>query len=346
MRDETVRLPARQNGRDIQLTATLYTPNGEGPFPLVVINHGKSPGKASEQPDSRFYPESLQFVRRGYAVLVPVRAGFGSSGGSYLSGCRQPLATLSDFWADDVKAAIDYARTLPYIDTRRIVVVGASQGGLVSTALGVRDVPGLLGIVNFAGGLRQENCRDWANRNTAAFRTYGANTNVPALFIYGDNDAYWGDGKLSRRFFNAYHAGNPRSTYVDTGVFAKDTSHHLFENFDGLDIWVPIVGRFFQRLGLTWDIVQPPHSDGAAALGDADAVPFQRSRNTIRSGYERFLLMDPKNGRAFALSENGAWSRQSGKNAAQKALDSCREHRGVDCRLYAVDGQVVYQNSP
>jgi len=73
-----------------------------------------------------------------------------------------------------------------------------------------------------------------------------------------------------------------------------------------------------------------------------DAVPFQRDRNTIRDGYERFLLMDPKAGRAFALSENGAWSRQSGKDASEKALAACRSHRGVDCRVYAVDGKVVY----
>lgn len=342
IRDETVKFPAQQHGKAIPLTATLYTPHGNGPFPLVVINHGKNPGRPADQTDARFYSESLQFVKRGYAVIVPVRAGFGSSGGAYISSCGQSLTALGQIWADDVAAAIDYARTLPYIDARRIVVLGASQGGLVSTALGSRDVPGLVGIVNFAGGLRQ-NCHSWADRNIEAFRAYGKQTRVPALFIYGTNDAYWGNGALSRRFFDAYHAGNPRSTYADTGAFAKDTSHHVFENFDGMAIWVPIVGRFFQRLGLPWEVVRQPQStDTGIDLDDLDAVPFQRERNTIRAGYERFLLMDPKAGRAFALSENGAWSRQSGKDAAEKALAACRSHRGVDCRVYAVDNQVVY----
>jgi dienelactone hydrolase len=345
MRDETVEVPARQGSKAIRLTATIYAPRGNGPFPLVVINHGKSAGNPSRQADSRFYPEALQFVKRGYAVVVPIRAGFGTSGGTYVSTCEKPLAALGRIWADDVRAVIDYARTLPYVDAQRIVVIGASQGGLVAAALGASDVPGLVGIVNFSGGLRQDRCKGWPDRNIAAFRAYGAKTRVPALFLYGDNDLHWGNGELSHRFFDAYHAGNPRSTYVDTGTFEKGSSHYLFESFDGLQVWVPLVGEFFRSLGLNWDETRDlRHPGPGVALEDVDAVPFQNRYNTIRRGYERFLLMDPKAGRAFALSPNGAWSRQSGRNAAAKAVANCTENRGVDCRLYAVDDRIVYRD--
>ncbi|WP_408218999.1 hypothetical protein [Paraburkholderia dilworthii] len=35
------------------------------------------------QQDDFFYLQAIEFVRRGYAVVVPTREGFGSSGGTY-----------------------------------------------------------------------------------------------------------------------------------------------------------------------------------------------------------------------------------------------------------------------
>ena len=48
-----------------ELETTLFRPNGAGPFPLVVINHGKAPGNPVFQERARFLTASREFVRRG-----------------------------------------------------------------------------------------------------------------------------------------------------------------------------------------------------------------------------------------------------------------------------------------
>src|SRR5689334_17080168 len=68
----------------VQLETTLFRPDGDGPFPLVVINHGKSAGNPALQERARFLAASREFVRRGYAVALPMRSGFSKSTGSYV----------------------------------------------------------------------------------------------------------------------------------------------------------------------------------------------------------------------------------------------------------------------
>src|SRR5262249_884149 len=72
----------------IELETTIFKPDGEGPFPLVVINHGKASGNPYFQPRYRPLVAARQFVDRGYLVAVPMRQGFSKSGGGYVNpGC-------------------------------------------------------------------------------------------------------------------------------------------------------------------------------------------------------------------------------------------------------------------
>ena len=77
----------------IELETTLFRPQGDGPFRLALINHGKSPGESRFQGRARFLVAARELVQRGYAVVVPMRQGFSKSGGSYVVGpakLRQP----------------------------------------------------------------------------------------------------------------------------------------------------------------------------------------------------------------------------------------------------------------
>lgn len=250
--DEAVKIPKSTGLFGVTLTAYLYKPPGDGPFPLVVINHGKAPGNPAFQQDNKYYRQSLEFVKRGYVVILPVRQGFGTSGGQYVQGCG--LDGLGRTRADDIAVAINYAKTLPYVDPAHIVVIGQSQGGITTAAFGVRNMPGVLGIVNLVGGERMTNCANWESSDLEAFRSYGAESTVPALFMYGDNDSFWGDGTLAHQFFEAYHAGNPNAKLIDFGVFPDGDSHRMFASKNGRGIWIPAVGDFFQSLGLNWDV--------------------------------------------------------------------------------------------
>src|SRR5205085_887215 len=87
-------------GRDHQarLETTVFQPNGPGPFPLIIINHGKDPGHPNLQPRDRFYHMAHAFVARGYAVMVPMRQGFANSTGKYHDqGCGWRSSLVSAF---------------------------------------------------------------------------------------------------------------------------------------------------------------------------------------------------------------------------------------------------------
>ena len=116
-------------GKQASLQTTVFRPNGPGPFPLLIINHGKEAGEPRYQQRDRFIFMATAFVKRGYAVMVPMRRGFADSTGRYADyGCDMTANGYAQ--ANDVLDAIDFARGQKWIDDDRIVVAGQSYGGL------------------------------------------------------------------------------------------------------------------------------------------------------------------------------------------------------------------------
>ncbi|AGW88522.1 MULTISPECIES: dienelactone hydrolase family protein [Cupriavidus] len=252
--EQVMMLPKAAIPSRIDLEATVFKPSGEGPFPLVVINHGKAPGRPFMQGRARFAAQSAEFLRRGYVVVLPMRQGFARSGGAYVGGSCD-IETNGLMQADDVVATLDYMATLPYVDMERIVVIGQSQGGLTTMAFSTIGYPGVRGVVNFAGGLRNLNCPDWEERLVDVFASYGSLARYPSLWVYGDNDSYW-PVPLPGRLFNAFksRATGPgaNARMFDVGEFGMD-SHRLFSQREGIPVWLPEVGDFFRSLGLPFD---------------------------------------------------------------------------------------------
>ena len=153
-REEIVRIPT--SGATI--VATVMRPPGEDKRPLAIINHG-SPADSAQRPnmDRPRYPSlSSWFVSRGYVVVLPMRRGYGESGGTWAENygsCQTPdyfSAGLQG--AADIKAAMDYMRSQPYVAADRTIVIGQSAGGWATVAFSSLNPPGVPGMVNFAGG--------------------------------------------------------------------------------------------------------------------------------------------------------------------------------------------------
>ena len=341
LREEVVMAPKPGPG-GVKLETTLFLPPGDGPFPLVIINHGKSPGEPHFQPRQRYLIAAREFLSRGYAVATPMRQGFAKSGGDYVSdGCDVERNGVAQ--ADDVAATLAALSKRPDIDTRRVVVMGQSQGGLATIALGARNLPQVAGLVNFAGGLRLDDCAHWQRDLAAAFGHYGAATRVPSLWFYGDNDGFF-DVDTWQHMFKAYtDAGGP-ARLVAYGPF-RDNAHAMFASPAGLQIWLPEVDKFFRQLGLPFDVRYriegaPEAPSGFAAIDDVARVPFLGEKG--RAGYRLFL--DKPLPRAFAIAPDGAWAfEDSDATTMREALAACqlRATTGT-CRLYAVDNDVVW----
>src|SRR5436853_4316950 len=83
MREQEWRIPAA--GGSPLMQATVFRPPGEARAPLVVMNHG-SPADNRERPKMdrpRFSAISSFFVARGYVVVLPLRRGYGKTGGRW-----------------------------------------------------------------------------------------------------------------------------------------------------------------------------------------------------------------------------------------------------------------------
>jgi dienelactone hydrolase len=194
LREEVVQIPLRDatpQERAFPLTATLFQPPGAGPFPVVILNHG-SPSRARDRDVMgrwRLVPQVREIVGWGAAVLVPMRRGYGASPGDFSEGSgsceRGPdYARALRESARDVLSAVDFVRTRPTLDARRIVLMGQSAGGAAALAAASQSPAGVIGLVNLAGG-RGGNGRDGKpcapDRMAQLLSDYGSATRVPAL---------------------------------------------------------------------------------------------------------------------------------------------------------------------
>jgi dienelactone hydrolase len=230
------------------LEVTLFSPQGDGPFPVVVINHGKASGDPRWQARARYLLPSRALVERGFLVVLPMRTGFSKSTGSYMEvGCNTESNGLVQ--ADDVAAVLDHVATLPEADATRTIVMGQSHGGLVTLALGTLGRPGVKGLVNFAGGLRYTQCVAWEDGLARTFAAYGAKTRIPSLWFYGDNDSYW-SRPVWEAMHRAYVGAGGEARMVAYGTFATGDAHGMFGSRAGQSIWLPEFDRFAAALGL------------------------------------------------------------------------------------------------
>ena len=209
----------------IPMLAYVARPSGDGPFPLVIMNHGESLDATARSffPMVEFRDAALWFARRGYLVVVPIRSGFGSSAidlpeqgvhGIYFGDIGK--CSDVDFRSPGVSIAsinqwvIDYMINKKAALPNGVIVVGQSGGGWGAIALSSKNPASIRAIVNFAGG-RGGHIDGKANNNCApdrlvdAAREFGRTARIPMLWVYTQNDSYFGP-TLSRHMFEAYRA--------------------------------------------------------------------------------------------------------------------------------------------
>ena len=348
--NETVQLLTKKGLFDISLETTIFKPDGAGPFPIAVINHGKASGDPRFQGRYRPISAARYFLQRGYAVVVPMRQGFSKSGGSYIGGgCN--VESNGRVQAEDVKAALDDVLLQPWADKERIVVLGQSHGGWTTLAFGVQSYPGVKGLVNFAGGLRQENCPGWQKTLARSAAGYAAQTRLPSVWFYGDNDSYF-NAETFRPMYEKYVAAGGNARLVAYGKFGSD-SHGMFGARAGESIWQPEVTRFLASIGLPHEPLtlyarfataalsaMPPRTD-FAALEDESKRPFVR--DTGRAGYKSYLTKSFP--RAFAIAPNGerGWA-DGGDDPLERSVDNCNKTGKGECKLYSADNFVVWKS--
>ena len=146
--DEEVTFENKAAG--VKFTGTLTLPKGKGPFPAVVMITGSGAHDRDESllGHRPFLVIADYLTRKGVAVLRYDDRGAGGSTGD-------KLAVTDEDLAGDVLAAVAFLKGRAEIDTKKIGLIGHSEGGLIAPIAAAKsdDVafivllagPGLLG---------------------------------------------------------------------------------------------------------------------------------------------------------------------------------------------------------
>ncbi|WP_442781479.1 alpha/beta hydrolase family protein [Collimonas fungivorans] len=237
-----------------EVIVTRFKPTGPGPFPIVIINHGRgsdrtTPGRFRYTQQARFFTE------RGFAVFVPTRLGYGDTGvepdPEDSGGCRdKDYAPMAEAASNEVLAVLAYAKQQPYVNPERVLLVGQSVGGYTATATAAKMPQGLVAAINFAGGSGGDPethpgvpCQ--GAKLESMYAQFGKTAKVPMLWIYTENDLYFGP-QYSQAWYAAFNKAGGQAEFKLLPPFAKN-GHMLFVS--GLNIWQPLVAEFLGRNG-------------------------------------------------------------------------------------------------
>jgi len=248
-----------------RMVAGVFLPPGDGPFPVLVYSHGRSGTDAERSltriPDARGHVR--YWLRKGFAVVAPIRPGYGETGGADRedSGVRydrfgncwgQPDFALSAQAASAaVLATLAWVRQQSWADANRIVLVGVSMGGLAAIATAATNPDGVVAYINFSGGTGGNGRRApehgcGLEAMETLMSSYGKTTHVASLWLYAQNDSFWGSDR-PRAWHRAFAASDSAARFVMTEPVPNADGHQLLTR--GSRLWTVYVDRFLEELG-------------------------------------------------------------------------------------------------
>lgn len=136
--EEEVRIEQRK--ADIELTGTLTLPQGDGPFPAVVLVSGSGQQNRDEEllGHKPFLVLADYLTRNGIAVLRYDDRGIVDGHAIGKPNRHITDATTLDF-ADDAELMIKYLVKHDKIDSRHIGIIGHSEGGVIGPIVAARN---------------------------------------------------------------------------------------------------------------------------------------------------------------------------------------------------------------
>lgn len=251
-------------GSDAAMVTHVFKPTGNEPYPVVLFSHGRAGDAATRSRLAN--PVALGHVRywlaKGYAVVAPVRPGYGDTGGldTESSGsvynatgeCRgQPDPSRTAKAAmRSTNAALAWVRTQPWAMANKILLEGQSVGGLTTVALCATSPPGVVGCINFAGGTGGDPTLAPGRMcgpevTTALMAEFGRATRLPSIWLYAENDLYWG-AEPPRQWHAAFAQGHSPTELVQT-IAVQPDGHQLL--LRGGRLWSEPLNAWLRKNG-------------------------------------------------------------------------------------------------
>jgi dienelactone hydrolase len=237
---------------DLSLYGVLYRPEGEGPFPAILYNHGSAPGLLN---NAAFEAIGPLFKARGWVFFAPWRRGQGlsASAGSYISDevdrGRSLTRLLETDHLNDQLAALAWLRSTSYTMKDSIAVGGNSFGGILALLGAERD--SYCAAVDASGG-----AMTWAHDRDLRISMERAarGSQTPIFLFQAENDF---DLSPTRILSNVMkQAGRPFEAKIYPPYGESEAQAHSFA-YRGASIWFEDVFSFVEK-----------HCRGGAKYGD------------------------------------------------------------------------------
>jgi carboxymethylenebutenolidase len=235
-----------------ELHGVLFKPDGAGPFPTVVYNHGSAAGMLSQQAFDALGPI---FVRHGWVFFGPYRRGQGLSAqagpfigdqieaakkqGGTAAGAAMMVRLLETDHLDDQLAALVWLRKQAFVDPERIAVAGNSFGGIEAILGAERER--YCAAVDSAGGAESW---DLAPVLQERMKQAVQHAQAPIFFFQAQNDWNLSPSKVLSAAMKA--SGKPVEMKIYPPFGRTPSEGHSFGYF-GSAVWEADVFEFLMR---------------------------------------------------------------------------------------------------
>jgi dienelactone hydrolase len=216
----------------------VHLPDGDGPFPGVMWNHGseREPGSQDELGD--FYTSA------GYALFVPHRRGHGRSPGEHFEDTLGPqllrmprasaieaLIALHERQLQDTLDALDWLTSQPFVDRARVAVSGVSHGGIQTLLAAEAGAPARAYVPFAPGATGWEGNPELHSRLLLAVER----SRAPIFLLQSANDHSLGPSKILGEALAKKQGLNRARVYPAYGE-TPNAGHGSFA-CSGSDVW-------------------------------------------------------------------------------------------------------------
>jgi carboxymethylenebutenolidase len=235
------------------LHGCISRPDGDGPFPAIIYNHGseKNPAPCGPPDLTRAY------VGKGFLFFAFQRHGHDWSAGEYIVDLQHrifhetsdPIAqerrivALHESYNPDVAGAVAWLLARPEVDRTRVAMTGVSFGA-IQTLLSAGKRLDLRGFIAFAPAA--QSWRNGALQQRLIQATL--NANAPLFLAQAENDFSLGPSCLLGPIIRGKGAPNEAKVYPPFGTTPQQGHAGFAATDGGIAIWQADVFGFLNAV--------------------------------------------------------------------------------------------------